>query len=55
MQYTDKERLSAFIMKEVLNQNELAWELLAETGDDKYNWETMNKAADIILNLEDNG
>lgn len=50
MQTTDKEKLSFVILNEVLNGNEMAYDLLEETGDKTYNMDTFKKAADLILN-----
>ena len=52
MQTTDKHELAMFILDETMHRNMMAFTLLEETGDEKYTFDTMYKAADIILNME---
>lgn len=35
---------------ELLNQNQMAFELLEDTGDKNYTWETILKAAELVVN-----
>ena len=49
----DRRTLAGLILKDVVDdQNEMAFELLALTGDEKYTEETFSKAADILLNAD---
>jgi hypothetical protein len=51
----NRDKLAWFIISEAIHGNNNAFTLLEETGDKEYNITTGYKAADIILNLEDNG
>jgi hypothetical protein len=49
----DQKALSALILKDLLSQNEQAFDLIALTGDEKYSQRTLKKAANLLLLAED--
>lgn len=52
MQTIDRASLAWLILEQTMDRNMMAFELLEQTGDKNYTYDTMLKAADIILNEE---
>lgn len=53
-QSNDREELAYFIMDEVVvRNNAMAWDLLKETGQEKYTMDIFYRAADLIMEIKE--
>ena len=52
--YRDRRLMADILRRDALQHNRATFDLLAETGDTEYNYETFLKVADLILKEDEN-